>query len=157
MSTRRDYWHDPAAPEPTRVIPGAAALVTDDAGRILLQRRRDSGRWSLPGGVMEVGERLNETAVREVREETGLDVEITGLLGIYTDPGHVIAYSDGEVRQEFVVAYRARPVGGDLRISDESTEVCWIAPANLDDVDMHESVRLRIGHHLSGATTPYLG
>lgn len=149
MSSRRDFWHDPAAPPATSMVPGACALVVDD-GRVLLQRRRDSGNWSMPGGVMEIGETLTQTVVREVAEETGLDVEVTGLLGIYTDPGHVIAYSDGEVRQEFVVAYIAVVVGGALRVSDESTEVRFVDVAELDAMPVHESVRLRLGHWLDG-------
>lgn len=155
MSSRRDFWHDPDAPAATSLVPGACALVVAD-GRVLLQRRRDSGNWSMPGGVMEIGETLTQTVVREVAEETGLDVEVTGLLGIYTDPGHVIAYSDGEVRQEFVVAYIAVVVGGTLRVSDESTEVRFVDLAELDGLPVHESVRLRLRHWIDGQY-PHLG
>ncbi|GLI00675.1 NUDIX domain-containing protein [Phytohabitans aurantiacus] len=157
MGRRTDYWHDPAAPEPNSLVPGGQALVVDEAGRILLQRRTDSGNWSLPGGVMEMGETIGHAAVREVREETGLDVELTGILGIYTDPGHIIAYADGEVRQEFVVTFTAKTVGGELRGSDESTEIGWFDPrADVPGMTMHESVRLRIGHWLEGRG-PYIG
>lgn len=155
MNHRTDYWHDPAAPAPSSLLPGACALIVQD-DRVLLQRRADSGNWSMPGGVMEIGETIAETAVREVREETGLDVALTGILGLYTDPGHVIAYSDGEVRQEFVVAYTAQVIGGALRVSDESTELRWIAPAELDDLLVHESVRLRLRHWQEGRP-PSLG
>ncbi|MEU6190325.1 NUDIX domain-containing protein [Nocardia sp. NPDC047038] len=85
MGSRRDYYRDPNAPRPNSLKPGASASVTDEHGRVLMQRRDDSGNWSLPGGIMEVGETLEDCAVRETREETGLDIEITGLLGIYTD------------------------------------------------------------------------
>jgi hypothetical protein len=61
---------------------------------------------------MDIGETLSECVVREVEEETGLDIEITGLLGIYIDPQHVIAYTDGEVRQEFNITYYGRIIGG---------------------------------------------
>ncbi|MFY1669986.1 NUDIX domain-containing protein [Plantactinospora sp. WMMB334] len=111
MSRRVDYFDDPSAPAATSLIPGGSALVADDRGRILLQRRADSGNWSLPGGTMELGETLGDAVIRETREETGLNVELTGILGIYTDPRHVIAYADGEVRQEFVVAFTARTPG----------------------------------------------
>jgi ADP-ribose pyrophosphatase YjhB (NUDIX family) len=60
-------------------------------GRVLLQRRADSGNWALPGGKTDLGETLGDAVIREVREETGLDVELTGVLGIYSDPKHVIA------------------------------------------------------------------
>ncbi|WP_433221956.1 NUDIX domain-containing protein [Dactylosporangium sp. CS-047395] len=157
MSRRTDFYNDPNAPEATRIVPGAQVLVTDDDGRVLLQRRADSGNWSAPGGTMDVGETLAQTAVREVREETGLDVEITGLLGIYTDPGHVIAYSDGEVRQEFVVAFTGRVTGGELQISDESTELRWVLLDEAPGLQMHETGRLRLRHLAERRPTPYLG
>ena len=157
MSRRIDYYRDPQAPAANSLVPGGSALVVDDAGRVLLQRRADSGNWSLPGGTMDLGETLPGAVMRETREETGLDVELTGILGIYTDPGHVIAYEDGEVRQEFAVVFTARVVGGELAVSDESTDVRFIDPAELDALPMHESVRLRIRHYLEGYDRPYLG
>jgi ADP-ribose pyrophosphatase YjhB (NUDIX family) len=157
VSRRTDYFHDPAAPAPNSLVPGGSALVVDEAGGILLQCRADSGNWSLPGGTMDIGETLPGAVVRETLEETGLEVELIGILGVYTDPGHVIAYQDGEVRQEFVVVFTARVTGGDLAVSDESTDVRFVAPAELDSLPMHESVRLRIRHHLEGRARPYLG
>jgi ADP-ribose pyrophosphatase YjhB (NUDIX family) len=157
MSRRRDYYHDQHAPPANSLVPGGSALVVDDAGRILLQRRADSGNWSVPGGTMEIGETLGAAVVRETREETGLDVELTGILGVYTDPRHVIAYQDGEVRQEFVVVFTARAIGGELAVSDESTEVRYVEPTEMDALPMHESVRLRIRHHLERRDLPHLG
>jgi hypothetical protein len=78
-------------------------------------------------------------------------------LGVYTDPGHVIAYEDGEVRQEFVVVFTAGAVGEELAVSDESTDVRYVDPAEMDGLPMHESVRLRIHHHLERRDRPYLG
>ncbi|MGV9316930.1 NUDIX domain-containing protein, partial [Streptomyces sp. NPDC003691] len=125
--------------------------------RILLQRRRDSGLWALPGGGMEITDSLPGTAVREIAEETGLEVEITGLVGTYTDPRHVIAYSDGEVRRQFNICFTARVTGGELAISDESTELRFIAPAEIDDLPMHHTQQLRLRHFLEGREQPYLG
>lgn len=157
MSHRRDYYHDPAAPKANRIVAGGSALVTDERGRILLQRRRDSGNWALPGGVMEVGETLGDAVVRETLEETGIHIELTGLLGIYTDPQHVIAYSDGEVRQEFAITYLAKAIDGELRVSEESTDVRFVRPDELDALPIHESVRLRLRHFIDGVPMPYLG
>src|SRR6266508_5897936 len=123
IAHRTDYWNDPDALTPNSLLPGGSALILDEIGRVLMQRRSDSGNWSLPGVVMELGETIGQAVVREVHEETGLEVELTGILGVYTDPRHIIAYDDGEVRQEFVIAFNARPVGGELRPSDESIEV----------------------------------
>jgi hypothetical protein len=103
VNRRRDYYHDSDAPTANSLVPGGSVLVTDDRGRVLMQRRSDSGNWSLPGGVMDIGETLQQCVIREAKEETGLDVELIGLLGIYTDPGHVIAYGDGEVRGRWMV------------------------------------------------------
>ncbi|NKY49414.1 NUDIX domain-containing protein [Nocardia vermiculata] len=157
MGSRRDYYKEPGAPVPNSLKPGASALVVDDSGRVLMQRRGDSGNWSLPGGIMEVGETLSECAVRETREETGLEIEVTGLLGIYTDPDHVIEYSDGEVRQEFAVVYYGRVLGGTIQVSDESTSVRFVTMAELESVPVHPTVRLRLRHHAERRTEPYLG
>jgi ADP-ribose pyrophosphatase YjhB (NUDIX family) len=110
--------------------------------------------WALPGGTMDLGERIAETVVREVREETGLDVKVAGIVGVYSDPGHVIAYSDGEVRQEFNLCFAARLVGDQLSVSDESTEVRWVAPRVIEALPVHESIRLRIKHFLERRPTP---
>src|SRR5918997_3914894 len=139
MTGRRDVYRDPAAPAANSLVPGASAIVTDEHGRVLMQRRSDSGNWALPGGTMDIGETLQQCAVREVKEETGLDIEITGLLGIYTDPAHVIAYADGEVRQEFNVTYLGRIVGGAIAVSDESTDVRFIGAGELDESPVHET------------------
>lgn len=154
---RTEYYDDPHAPKPNSMVVAASAVVTDDAGRILLQRRRDNDLWALPGGGMDLGDSLPGTAVREVKEETGLDVEITGLVGTYTDPRHIIEYSDGEVRRQFNVCFTARIVGGTLAISDESTELRFVGPAELDSLAMHHTQRLRLGHFLEHRSTPYLG
>lgn len=157
MSSRVDYFDDPAAPAPNSIVAGGSALVVDDASRVLLQRRADSGNWSLPGGTMELGETLGQAVVRETAEETGLEVELTGILGIYTDPRHVIAYSDGEIRQEFVVVFTARVTGGHLRVSEESTAVRFVAVDELDAIPVHESVRLRLDHWFENRPRPYIG
>ncbi|WP_405685983.1 NUDIX domain-containing protein [Streptomyces sp. NBC_01387] len=154
---RTEYYDDPNAPEPNNLVVAASAVVTDGQGRILLQRRRDNDLWALPGGGMDMGDSLPGTAVREVKEETGLDVEITGLVGTYTDPRHVIAYSDGEVRRQFNVCFTARVVGGTLAISDESTQLRFVAPAELGALPMHHTQRLRLRHFLAHRPTPYLG
>jgi len=95
--------------------------------------------------------------VREVREETGLDVEVTGLVGIYTDPKHVIAYTDGEVRQQFTLSFRCRVLGGTLEKDSESQELRWVARDELDGLSIHPSMRKRIDHFLDRRAEPYLG
>ncbi|MFF9309683.1 NUDIX domain-containing protein [Streptomyces sp. NPDC014748] len=154
---RTEYYDDPEAPKPNSLVVAASAVVTDEQGRILLQRRRDNDLWALPGGGMEMHDSLPGAAVREVKEETGLDVEITGLVGTYTDPRHVIAYTDGEVRRQFNVCFMARITGGELAISDESTELRFVDPRELDSLPMHHTQRLRLRHFLEHRPEPYLG
>ena len=96
-------------------MPSANVIVVNDQGEILMIRRTDNGNWAVPGGAMDLGESITDAAVRETREETGIDCEITGLVGIYTNPRHVIRYtSNEEVRQEFSIVFTARPTGGEL-------------------------------------------
>ncbi len=154
---RTEYYDDPDAPKPNSLVVAASAVVTDDNSNILLQRRRDNDLWALPGGGMELTDSLPGTAVREVKEETGLDIEITGLVGTYTDPRHVIAYTDGEVRRQCNICFTARITGGELTISDESTELRFIPPAELDTLPMHHTQRLRLQHYLERRESPYLG
>jgi ADP-ribose pyrophosphatase YjhB (NUDIX family) len=145
---RVDYFHDPNAPKANSLRPAVSAFVQDDAGLILMIRRTDNDKYAIPGGQQEVGETLAQAAVREVKEETGIDVTITELIGLYSNPNHVIAYDDGEVRQEFSICFRARPTGGKPQTSNESKEVAWVHASDLDRLDIHPSVRLRIGHAL---------
>src|SRR3984885_13764554 len=100
---RTKYLNDASAPKPNSLVPAAGVLATDGDGRILLQRRRDTGQWAIPMGKQEMGEPPSQGAIRETLEETGVLTEITGLLGVYSDPGHIVAYFDGEVRQEYEV------------------------------------------------------
>ncbi|MFC8046531.1 NUDIX hydrolase [Nocardia sp. NPDC057353] len=153
--TRTDYFRDPEAPAPNSVKVAVSALVQDDEGRILLIRRTDNGKYSIPGGGLEAGETVAQAVVREVREETGIEVEVTQLVGVFSDPDHVIAYDDGEVRQEFSICFRADPVGGTPQRSSESSEVVWLSPGELSGLDIHESILLRIQKSLEGATAPY--
>lgn len=152
---RTDYYHDPNAPTPNSIVVAVTAFVQDDAGRILMIRRTDNDLHAIPGGAQDVGETITQTVVREVTEETGITTEVVGLVGIYSDPHHVIAFSDGEVRQEFSICFRARPVSGELRTSSESKEVLWVEPERLDELNIHPSIRLRIKHSLENRTVPH--
>lgn len=149
---RVDYYDDPNAPAANSLVPAASAIVTDAEGRLLLHRRRDNNMWALPGGVMELGESLTDCVVREVREETGLTVQPVGIVGIYSDPKHVFAYDDGEVRQEFSICFECRVVSGELTSSDESFEVRFVAPAEVPELPMVDSIRLRVTDFFSGLT-----
>ena len=116
MPRRIDYLDDPDAPPANSLVPSANVIVVNDQGEILMMRRTDNDNWAVPGGGMDLGQSITDAAVRETREETGIECEITGLVGIYTSPRHVIRYtSNDEVRQEFSVVFSGRPTGGELR------------------------------------------
>lgn len=156
--SRVDYFRDPNAPRANSVVPSVTAVVRDEDGNLLLIHKTDNDLWALPGGGHDVGESIAQTVVREVEEETGIVVVVEDIVGLYTDPQHVMAYDDGEVRQQFSICFHARPVGGVLRTSSESKEVRWVSPADLDKLDIHPSMRLRITHGLDESrTAPYIG
>ncbi|MFC5719871.1 NUDIX domain-containing protein [Streptomyces gamaensis] len=156
--SRTDYFHDPQAPTANSVVPSVTAVVRNKAGAVLLIHKTDNDLWALPGGGHDIGEFIKDTVVREVEEETGIRVEVLEVSGLYTDPGHVMAYDDGEVRQQFSICFRARPIGGELRTSSESKEVRWVLPADLEFLDIHPSMRLRIDHGLDEQRDrPYIG
>lgn len=110
MNRKIDYHGDPAAPDPNSFVPAVSVVVVRDDGAILMIRRTDNENWALPGGASEMGESVAQAAVRETREETGITCEVTGLAGIYSDPGHVIHYtSNDEVRRELAIVLTAGP------------------------------------------------
>lgn len=153
---RTDHYDDPHAPPANNLVPAASAVIVDITGAILVHRRSDSGLWALPGGTMETGESILQTVMREVREETGLEVQPRRVIGIYTDPRHVIAFDDGEVRQQFSICFACNVIGGDLQVSNESTELRYIPPEAIADIPMHPSIRLRIDHFLKRRPEPFV-
>ena len=158
MSRRIDYHHDPDAPSANSMVPSVNVAVGNDTGDVLLIRRSDNDNWALPGGAIDIGESLIQAAARETKEETGVDCEITGLVGIYTDPGHVILYtSNGEVRQECSIVLTASPTGGQPTPSSETSEVRWVPLADASDYRMDPAMRLRVQHYAERRSQPYLG
>lgn len=155
MGERFDYYDDPKAPPANSIHPSAGAFVLRD-GAVLLIRRSDNQNWSMPGGAQDPGESLTHTAIRETWEESGVNVRPTGLVGIFTDPKHVIHYtSNDEVRQEFSVIYRAEYVDGNPQLSDESIEVEWIPVNQIDQLPMDASQRKRLQWALT-QTKPWI-
>ncbi|MFJ3858888.1 NUDIX hydrolase [Streptomyces sp. NPDC090085] len=156
--SRIDYFRDPSAPAANSVVPSVTAVVRNEQGKLLLIHKTDNNLWALPGGGHDAGESITQAVVREVEEETGIAVVVEDIVGLYTDPQHVMAYDDGEVRQQFSICFHARPVGGSLRTSSESKEVRWVAPEDLSELDIHPSMRLRITHGLdTSRSAPYIG
>ncbi|MGW4714802.1 NUDIX hydrolase [Nocardia sp. NPDC004260] len=150
-----DYHHDPNAPAANSVRPSAGAFVRRGE-TVLLICRSDNGNWSMPGGAHDPGESLSHTAIRETLEETGVEVRLTGLVGVFTDPHHVIHYtSNDEVRQEFTIVYRAEPLAGQPTPSSESTRVEWVPITRIPELPMDSSQRKRIDWALT-RTEPHI-
>lgn len=125
--------------------PGASALVFDEAReKILLTRRADNGRWCLPGGGMDPGESAAEACAREVLEETGLEVRVTKLVGVYTTPDLLIEYPDGNKIQPVAFSFEVEITGGKLTLSDETTEFGWYTLAEMEAMDIMENHVQRI-------------
>jgi ADP-ribose pyrophosphatase YjhB (NUDIX family) len=154
---RIEHFNDPKAPKPNSIVSAVTVHVLDEQRRILLIQRTDNGLWALPGGAQEFGEYIAETAVRETLEETGVTVEVTDIIGVYTNPNHLIEFSDGEVRQQFSICFRARYVSGEPTTSDESSNVRWVSRSELDVLKIHPSMRLRIDHGYENRPKPYIG
>jgi len=156
---RKVFFHDADAPVASVVSPSVFVVVRRDDGRLLLVRRLDSGIWELPGGQVDVGETASGTAVRETAEEAGVDVAVTGLAGVFTDPGHVVRGVGGQVRQQFVLLLRARPVAGTPRgDQQETSEAAWVPVGDLPGLDMEPPVRAWLAQVLEDeGGAPHLG
>jgi ADP-ribose pyrophosphatase YjhB (NUDIX family) len=114
-------------PDPSKTRRTAAdAVVFDERGRVLLQCRSDFKQWGLPGGAVEVGETLEQAVRREVKEETGYDVEVVRLVGAYSDPTDTtVRYPNGDVAHYVSLTFECRVVGGRPRTDEESTDLAW--------------------------------
>jgi ADP-ribose pyrophosphatase YjhB (NUDIX family) len=139
------------------MVPSVNVVVVNDLGELLMIRRSDNGNWAFPGGAIDLGESVAQAGIRETLEESGIECEITGLVGIYSDPKHIILYtSNGEARQEFSIVLTARSVRGEPTPSSESTEVRWIPVSSVGDLTMDRSMRLRVNDYLAGRKSPVI-
>ncbi len=131
---------------------GCSATVLDEVGRMLLVCRADNGRFAVPGGYMESGESVSEACAREVKEETGLDVEVKSLIAVYSSPDRLLIYEDGNQWQLVILHFYAEAIGGFLQASDETTEVCFFTQEEALLLDLGEWDRQRVldGFHFVG-------
>lgn len=130
-------------------MPSVASFIRDGE-RILLVRHFE-GRWTLPGGGIEPGERPAEAARRECLEEAGIAVEILDIAGVYGGPEHRITYRNGDDAMWVVTVFDARIVEGDPKPSDDETiDVDWFAPEELDGLEQSPSTRAALRELLAG-------
>jgi ADP-ribose pyrophosphatase YjhB (NUDIX family) len=114
---------------------GCSAAILDDQGRILLTRRADNGQWCLPGGRMESGESAAEACEREVFEETGLQVRVKRLVGVYSHPDQLVVYPDGNKAHIVALHFEAEIRGGELGLSNETTDFGYFTLQELDGLE----------------------
>lgn len=123
---------------PSQPLVGVGAVIIDGARVVLVKRAHPpiQGQWSIPGGVLEVGELVRDAAVREAREETGLAVESGELLGVFD---RVLRDAEGRVQYHYVlVDFLCRPIGGELRAASDAAEVCWFTREQLPALGLAE-------------------
>jgi 8-oxo-dGTP pyrophosphatase MutT (NUDIX family) len=119
---------------------GCSAAIFNEEGKILLTRRVDNGQWCLPSGGMDAGESPSETAIREVFEETGLQVGLTRLVGVYSDPNQLVMYVDGNKAQIVAIHFEAEVTGGTLGLSNETSDFGYFSLEEMKGLEM-------LGHH----------
>ena len=134
----------------------SAVLFDTDREKILLTRREDNNQWCLPSGGMEPGESAGETCVREVEEETGLQVAIKRLIGVYTTPDELIVYRDGNKIQLVALCFEAEIMGGELRLSCETTECGYFSYQEIQNLDLLSNHVQRIEDAYSGKMTTFI-
>ena len=123
----------------------SSAIIFDEARKkVLLTRRADNARWCIPGGRVDPGESVAEACIREIEEETGLKGEVTKLIGVYSNPHQILAYPDGNRWQVIAFTFEVKVVGGTLGLSDETTEVAYFSPEDIDKIDIMEDSVQRI-------------
>lgn len=133
------------------ILVGSSALIRDPSGeKILLTRRADNGRWCLPGGQLDSGETVSETRIREVREETGLKVELERLIAVYSNPDLLLVYDEDHQYQVISFHFAGIVTGGTPGLSNETTAVGFFSLDEIQDLDVME-------HHLQRIEDGLLG
>jgi len=122
----------------------SAAIFDAEKNKILLVRRADNGWWAVPGGYMEAGESVTEGCEREVFEETGLEVKVKLLVGVYTNPNMLVEYPDGNRWQFVALFFLAEPIGGNLQPGEEVIEVGYFSRREIASMKVCSFDRQRI-------------
>ena len=121
---------------PERPLVGVGILIEREDKYLLIKRAAepDAGLWSIPGGMVEVGEKAAEAAIREALEETSLEVEIEKIIGVVDK---IVPDDEGEIKYHFVIIdYLAKPVGGEMHHGDDALDACWVHPNEFTEYEL---------------------
>lgn len=147
----------PLPPRETLVVPAVSVVVRWLGGRVLLVRRLDDGTWELPGGWVRSGETATRAAARSTAEQAGVQVLVTGIAGLCTDPSRLVRTAAGEDRQQFTVLLHARAVGGEPHGDQRATsEAAWVALSDIPGLPMQPSGRRTVAQALAVGDPPFL-
>jgi ADP-ribose pyrophosphatase YjhB (NUDIX family) len=140
----------PGREYPEHPLVGVGGFIHKD-GKILMIKRKfepNKGRWSLPGGLLEIGEAPEEGAKREVREELGLEVDVEGLLHVANE---VIKDDQGRIKYHFVlIDYLMRPLGDRITLNEESEEFAWFEPSSVENLNTTENTKMMVRKYAEG-------
>jgi ADP-ribose pyrophosphatase YjhB (NUDIX family) len=134
----------------------SATIFDENRQKVLLTRRRDNGLWCLPGGHMDSGESAEECCVREVFEETGLHVRVVRLTGVYSNPDQLVVYPNGEQAHFVVLNFEVEVVGGQLGLSDETSEAGYFSLDEIESMPIHDRHSDRIVDALAGQAEAFI-
>jgi len=134
-----------------KIVLNAAGGVIVRDGKILFQRRSDNGKWGLVGGILEMNETYREGALREMTEETGLEVQLDGFLGIYHN--HNMIWPNGDRAHVISAYYIASIVSGEPRTDEESLELCFFGEDELPEL-FAEDHRAAVKAYFDGVCLP---
>ena len=158
-----------SANNPTKVVHGervarqgklrlgcSAVLFGEARETVLLTRRADNGHWCLPGGMIDPGESVSEGCQREVFEETGLRVRVARLTGVYSNPNLLTVYPDGNKAHVIVLAFEVEQVGGELGLSDETTDARFFPVAEAIKMELFHGHAEHLRDALTGQDKPFV-
>jgi len=136
------WYRDPSAPTPNRPRKVGVCFIVEMDGGVLVDRRADDGSLAFTGGTLEDGETVTEALARELAEETGLEVERSTFLGVFSDPTRLIGYPDGSVVRVLTLAFVVTPrPRARARVSDESLELHVVSRVELQAMEIWPAQR----------------
>lgn len=136
MKNMTQVLYGPRLSKQGKIRLGCSAAILDENGRVLLTRRTDNGQWCLPGGRMESGESAAEACEREVFEETGLNVQVKRLVGVYSHPDQLVVYPDGNKAHVVALHFEAEITGGEPGLSNETTDFGYFTLEEIEGLEM---------------------